>query len=816
VGVDTGFSAIGALAFVNGALYGFDNVGKNVLKIEITTGLATVLFPFPTALAADKVDGAADVVMGQRLPGRFLAGAPGGQIIDFNLDASNGFNLAPYDSFPAAVQQPSGSSYPSVALNGTIAFASTRANTGSRIYVMNADASNIRQITFPDATGADDLYPSISPDATKVAFISRRAISSKQGFFKIFVVNADGTGLRQVDPFTTDSNGNIQDQDLAVAWSPDSTRLVFRGVRFSTICNPKGAPGFVNTIGMINVDGSGEKDLACDNGDGYVSALDWSPDGTLIVWNRNIHHCAQGNSGCVGEPAIVFLDLSGQNRYASGITSSALGADSCQGGAHCIHFSPDNKRLAFEISPGYQTGSSTFTGIGIINLDGSGLTLSANPNYAPDNFWWAPALAIPAPAKMTLAPDPVQVWPGHTQQLTASLLDASGNVITHAVQGYPSEGGYCEMIDAAGLVSVSPGSVNNVSSVAAANAGLTSNTVVVDCLAQQPPCTYTLSSTSQYEPSSGGSGSVTVSTQGGCAWTAVSNVCWITIASSASGTANGTVNYVVAANTGLQRSGTVSIAGQTFTVTEGAPAATVNTGGIVNNASYTLASGSVAPGSIAAVFGSNLTDGTSCVPASGCNPAFDSNGLLGTTMANAQVTVNGVAVPMFYASPSQLGIQIPAELTGTSATLQVQVNGQPGPPQAIPLDAVAPGIFAQTQDGKGAGAITHVDGSAVTPQNPAKPGELVILYATGLGAVTQPVPTGALATSPTTLAAAATVMIDGAPVTPDFAGLSGCCVGLNQVNVRLPASLRSAANVPIILSVAGKQSNTVTIAVSGP
>ena len=60
IGTDTGIGAIGALAFVNGTLYGFDNVNKNVLSIDTTTGVATVLFAFPGLLASDKVVGAVD------------------------------------------------------------------------------------------------------------------------------------------------------------------------------------------------------------------------------------------------------------------------------------------------------------------------------------------------------------------------------------------------------------------------------------------------------------------------------------------------------------------------------------------------------------------------------------------------------------------------------------------------------------------------------------------------------------------------------------------------------------------------------------
>lgn len=184
-------------------------------------------------------------------------------------------------------------------------------------------------------------------------------------------------------------------------------------------------------------------------------------------------------------------------------------------------------------------------------------------------------------------------------------------------------------------------------------------------------------------------------------------------------------------------------------------------------------------------------------------------------MTGAQVTVNRTPAPIFYSSPLQLGVQIPTELTGASATVQVIVNGQASPAQGVSVIPVSPGIFSFSADGQGAGAVTHVDGLPVTSQNPAHAGELVILYATGFGQVTPFVPTGALpnANAPSVTVSPATVFIDNVAVIPDFAGLTVCCAGLNQVNVRIPASSRSANDIPLALSIGGVSSNTVTIAV---
>ncbi|MBF0338966.1 MAG: SBBP repeat-containing protein, partial [Nitrospirae bacterium] len=82
------------------------------------------------------------------------------------------------------------------------------------------------------------------------------------------------------------------------------------------------------------------------------------------------------------------------------------------------------------------------------------------------------------------------------------------------------------------------------------------------------PCTYTLTPTSKQFLSPGGNGSVNITTTNDCKWAAASNATWITITSSGSGSGNATINYTVAANTGPTRNGTLTIAGQTFTVNQ--------------------------------------------------------------------------------------------------------------------------------------------------------------------------------------------------------------------------------------------------------
>jgi hypothetical protein len=84
-------------------------------------------------------------------------------------------------------------------------------------------------------------------------------------------------------------------------------------------------------------------------------------------------------------------------------------------------------------------------------------------------------------------------------------------------------------------------------------------------------CTYTITPANKTMTRSGGSGTVSVTAGVGCGWTAVSNASWITVTSGSAGSGNGVVSYSVSFNTtGASRTGTVTIAGKTFTVKQSA------------------------------------------------------------------------------------------------------------------------------------------------------------------------------------------------------------------------------------------------------
>jgi uncharacterized protein (TIGR03437 family) len=249
------------------------------------------------------------------------------------------------------------------------------------------------------------------------------------------------------------------------------------------------------------------------------------------------------------------------------------------------------------------------------------------------------------------------------------------------------------------------------------------------------------------------------------------------------------------------------------------PPPAIFTGGIVNNASFVPDPAPMAPGSIAAIFGTDLNDGSE-IPSS----AFGDDGKLVTELGGASATINGIAAPVFYSFPGQVGVQIPFELAGeTSASVVLTVNGQASEPRMIFLEPEAPGIFTLNQEGTGQGAILFsntdvlaapADSVAGRTSRPASAGDNITIFCTGLGVVEPPLETGAPAGASQT-PVTATVTIDGLPANVLYSGTAPNFVGLYQVDATVPEGTRIADDVEVVIAIGEKQSNPATIAV-GP
>lgn len=118
----------------------------------------------------------------------------------------------------------------------------------------------------------------------------------------------------------------------------------------------------------------------------------------------------------------------------------------------------------------------------------------------------------------------------------------------------------------------------------------TTTVTVVQAAPAAPACSYSITPSSVAIADAGGTGTVTVATPSGCTWTATSNAAWIVVTAGASSSGPGSVAYSVAGNTGAARSGTLLVAGQTFTVNQAATPCTFGispTSQTVTNASGT-------------------------------------------------------------------------------------------------------------------------------------------------------------------------------------------------------------------------------------
>ena len=227
---------------------------------------------------------------------------------------------------------------------------------------------------------------------------------------------------------------------------------------------------------------------------------------------------------------------------------------------------------------------------------------------------------------------------------------------------------------------------------------------------------------------------------------------------------------------------------------------------VVNGASF--AGGGVVPGEIATAFGTNLTSAT------GIN--LTSVLPLPSTFLNDSLIVNNKQVALFAVDSvngqQQINFQVPWEVaSGPNATIAVSNGSTVGASISVAVLAAQPGIFNYSAGGSTFGAILHANFRLANTADPAKPGETVLIYCTGLGAVSSPPADGEPGKGQPTVATP-TVTIGGTKATVSFSGLAPGFVGLYQINVEVPDGL-AAGNQPVVVEVAGAFSNSVLLPV---
>ncbi|HEY2844793.1 MAG TPA: hypothetical protein VGJ09_14125 [Bryobacteraceae bacterium] len=206
---------------------------------------------------------------------------------------------------------------------------------------------------------------------------------------------------------------------------------------------------------------------------------------------------------------------------------------------------------------------------------------------------------------------------------------------------------------------------------------------------------------------------------------------------------------------------------------------------IRNAASFAPATVGISRGGFVALEGTGLASGNQ----------VDSS--MPFTLGGVQVLINGRPAPIYYVSSTLVSAIVPFSTTGTIASVQIVNNDGVSDVRTVRVKDGTPGIY-MTAAGTTLYAIAaHLSAKAVTPQNPALPGEIITVYLTGLGEVDPPVGDGVPPPSnPLSYSIHKPLMVvDGENVTPSFWGLAPTLTGVYVVNLTIPTDITTPGDV---------------------
>jgi uncharacterized protein (TIGR03437 family) len=236
----------------------------------------------------------------------------------------------------------------------------------------------------------------------------------------------------------------------------------------------------------------------------------------------------------------------------------------------------------------------------------------------------------------------------------------------------------------------------------------------------------------------------------------------------------------------------------------------INSGGVVNAASGQPSNG-YAPGSYITIYGRGLSEATRAfatpyLPLSlaGVSVSFD--------VPSQRLSVPG---RVSFVSDNQVNVLIPWELQGvSSAQMKVSIGDASSSVTTIPIASHSPALFEYT-DASGVRMAAAVNATGVTGSgNPARRGQVVSLYANGLGAVVNQPPSGEAAPSDplATTRTAPEVTVGSRRTDVLFTGLAPGFVGLYQINVQLAADTPTGLQ-PVVVTANGIASRSANLPV---
>src|SRR5260370_33038049 len=217
----------------------------------------------------------------------------------------------------------------------------------------------------------------------------------------------------------------------------------------------------------------------------------------------------------------------------------------------------------------------------------------------------------------------------------------------------------------------------------------------------------------------------------------------------------------------------------------------------IKNAAGDTPDGSVAPGSIIAIYGDNLTDS---YVVGRSNP-------LAQAIGDVTVTVAGRLLPLLFVSPQQINAQVPSGLNDGTYTLTVSWVGHADLNGTFTISRDAPGVYTRPNDQNAPLVLAvHEDGTAVTPDSPARRNETISIYGTGFGPYDHPVIDGFFISPTDTFNVIDPVGVkagDG-QYTPVFAGAVPGMVGPTVVQLKITDAIPSGAMLDMDVDVNGK------------
>ena len=188
---------------------------------------------------------------------------------------------------------------------------------------------------------------------------------------------------------------------------------------------------------------------------------------------------------------------------------------------------------------------------------------------------------------------------------------------------------------------------------------------------------------------------------------------------------------------------------------------------------------------------------------------------LPTRLSGVEILLNGQPAPLYFVGPGQGNFQVPFGMSG-AVEIRIGMRGAVSAPALVEIAEAAPGVFSLEQSGEGQGAVLIAGtGQVAGPLRPARRGEVLEIYGTGVGSVGETLPPGVPAPTDRLLSTLALprVRLGGVLQQALFCGLAPGLVGVWQTDIVVAEATPSGPRVVLELEAGGVRANQVTVAV---